>query len=571
MNFSIQCAFGDQLTTAITSTSDSAIIMCRSPPFYNNQSIAVSLQVIVTQPAQTILRTNENITFRYIRHPFVAKSDYLSGPSTGFSTITLSGSFEYIPGELLCRFGDSSEGVVNATYLSENTIRCTSPPTKSKSLRDLPFVAPIYISHVNQDFVRTGYLFTYYSASTFTELLPISGPTSGGIMIRLRGSFPSTLASSVCLFGNSIAAAVAVDIGVMECLLPSAPMSGVTYFSYSRNGIDFEATNLTFKYFASPGLLTVYPNVGVVQGQTAVRLTVVNTFISDKWYCVFGVHAVRATTFSTTDFACNTPVAVDLQQGTVDLRLILTNEDVGDSLIITDSVLMKSTVAEGILSYSYVYPLELLTVFPHVVFKDGGTNVTITGSHLISTSDLKCVWLKSNDFVLETTALYASSNGSVSCMTPKMEFPGLVNLTVTLNNYIESASFLAVQVITEPSINAIVPDRVLQGQLSTILVEGENFHLESSMPLCGFFAGNLTLATVPATLLSNSLISCDVPNTLPVQRQLQRIRAAGPSAVSEVQAIEITAQPNQNEVQVISTKAWGRVNPIWELREGLTV
>jgi hypothetical protein len=59
---------------------------------------------------------------------------------------------------------------------------------------------------------------------------------------------------------------------------------------------------------------------------------------------------------------------------------------------------------------------------------------------------------------------------------------------------------------------------------------------------------------VSATVLGDRSVSCAVPDTLPVQPQVQRVRALGREPVKEVQVIT-------------TTSAWGwKKNQKWELK-----
>jgi hypothetical protein len=146
--------------------------------------------------------------------------------------------------------------------------------------------------------------------------------------------------------------------------------------------------------------------------------------------------------------------------------------------------------------------------------------------------------------------------------------PSTVTVTVALNGYVETESLLYLQLISPPEITSVLPSRFVSGQQSSVLISGSNFFKYSMNPLCAYFSGNETFGNVSATVISDSLASCEVPAHLPVRRQVQHIKAISPNPVSEVQCLEISALPNQQEVQVIKTTAWGLSNAVWELRAG---
>lgn len=477
----------------------------------------------------------------------------------------------------MCKFGDT---IVNATYLSPVSLRCASPPMSATTLVS---VVPLSIAQSSKDFINTGYMFTYYPSSVVDSIFPKSGPTSGNIEVKLFGNFPVSTSESVCLFGSSKSPIVSVDKGVILCLLPATTISGNVTISLSFNGLDIEPTKLSFYYYSLPGLLSISPTLGTFKGSTPIVVTTANVFESDDWFCAFGDTAIRASYVNATQLTCLSPPSTGQESGRVNVNLLLLKDTAVDTIIVTDFVLQKATTAEGVLEFAYMNPVKLDSISPAIVFMNSGYIVNITGSNLIASSTVSCEWTIASGIhisTIATTTSCASLNTSVvvpngvpihncvQCAAPQMLVPSTVTVTVALNGYVETDSFLYLQLISPPKITSVLPSRFVSGQQSSVLISGSNFFKNSMNPLCAYFSGNETYGNVSATVISDSLASCEVPAHLPVRRQVQRIKAISPDPVSEVQCLEISALPNQPEVQIIKTTAWGLSNAVWELRAG---
>ena len=66
-----------------------------------------------------------------------------------------------------------------------------------------------------------------------------------------------------------------------------------------------------------------------------------------------------------------------------------------------------------------------------------------------------------------------------------------------------------------------------------------------------FYQGNNILSRSFLNTTLKSLARCEIPKELTTQREIQKISFRGRPVVSEIQALEVTAMPNQKEVQQI--------------------
>ena len=239
----VMCMFGSSQVTAqfttsvpsITSHASQPLIYCKTPSYFENISTTVPFAIkILEESSPIIIRgiRSTNIVYRYLRSPRVSSLSQMSSPATGGTVISIHGSFERSVGSLMCRFGGvttsgsmgSSMGsdiggingiggigsvnanIVNATYISATHIRCMVPPLSTVyaiMLHSGTITLPLYITNNGQNYINTGFLYTYYTPAVFTSVRPLAGPTTGGIYVRLRGDVRYTTPESKCYFGDA--------------------------------------------------------------------------------------------------------------------------------------------------------------------------------------------------------------------------------------------------------------------------------------------------------------------------------------------------------------------------------
>jgi len=117
-------------------------------------------------------------------------------------------------------------------------------------------------------------------------------------------------------------------------------------------------------------------------------------------------------------------------------------------------------------------------------------------------------------------------------------------LALSFNSYVETTSSISLRFVEQPQITQLSPTRTIAGSNSTLTITGEGFIKEAPNPQCAFYQGDASLATVSANIVSSRTALCEIPTNLTAVREVQRIRMVGLMPTPEVQAIEVTAQPN---------------------------
>ena len=287
-------------------------------------------------------------------------------------------------------------------------------------------------------------------------------------------------------------------------------------------------------------------------------------------------------------------------------------------LRVTPQLLSSSVVAERSLRFRYVAPVGIVSVSPMVIFTRGGANMTIQADNIIEGGGLmQCVWtqeglgLPSSNTVSTPAVLMfdgmvgigASSSVSpsstvfVSCLSP-MLLAGDVSLTLSTNGYVETASSARLITVDAPILQSLTPARSLVNTNVTVVVRGQGIgqgmgEFATHKALCRFTQGSTVVGVTPAIINSSALVYCPVPAAaagssigdypttqataaggmggISSQRGVQRIKVVGRVPAREIQAIELSALPNQPTIQRVVTSVWGVQNEIWEVKAAAAV
>ena len=349
----VQCSFGlgrNQLSSVATIVSDT-LVQCRTPPHAENISTSVAFALnlwLHGSNTAMVLRGQDHqlLTYQYMADVWAYDASLLAGPSVGGTTVQLFGRFDVnFAASLTCLFGDISSSssslpatVVSAVSVTETVAICITPP-----MLDYPdgTVVPISLSYNNQDMVYTGLLFEFYPTVTMMSLSPDFGSSLGGTPVHIYGTgfVPGDATAGACVFGGQAwVKATYVNAGEIVCVTPPSITSSILVgwsqqsqtgggdlgstvtVAFSHNGNDLEpSVSLVYTYVSGPGVVSLSPPTGTVNGGTMVTITTLNFESltnmgggsSLTWYCAFGDNAVVATSsmavMSGDSVSCITP------------------------------------------------------------------------------------------------------------------------------------------------------------------------------------------------------------------------------------------------------------------------
>lgn len=444
--------------------------------------------------------------------PFFGSSEY-------GAKIVIAGKFAPPSDGLRCRIGHS---VVPATLLSSTSLSCTI----------LGSVAPgstrIAITNNGIDFVDAGNL-TFLPEATVTTVDPSSGPLSGGVVIKVRGTSFSSSARPSCLFDEVAVTAEVLSDTEATCVTPAMRTSLpfllkpiLTLVAFSSFGSDFvtvrpDSAKLgpTFLFYRDPSVTSVTPSAGITNGtKMTVSLTGANLAKhgrvmpeEDGLLCRLGVNGSSSsgTVITSTEAICVVECGNYIGWRSLEISLNggaqWTSSDMGfrcDPIPVIESI----------------YPLIGTT--------DGGTPLTIRGSGFLPNALLTCRISGSDGGGMDvnTSASWISS-AMIVCNTPAVRGPKSARVRVSNDRRHFS---LAVPAATykytlPPVVRFVEPNHAsVTGSDTPLVVTGTNF-IDASMSSCHFepLANETSSSvgdrrvTVPATFASSTRVSCFVP------------------------------------------------------------
>jgi hypothetical protein len=152
----------------------------------------------------------------------------------------------------------------------------------------------------------------------------------------------------------------------------------------------------------------------------------------------------------------------------------------------------------------------------------------ITGENIVDGGNVSCIWGQtfnsSTDLIYITATTYVNES-FISCLTPKMPSQ-LINVTLILNGYVETKSYLTIQIIDEPIVT-VTPARTVMGYNSTLYFQGNHMKNISQNPLCKFTNGDVVIGYSPLYIPGPFTGHCDVPLGVAPVKEIHEITMTG--------------------------------------------
>ncbi len=282
--------------------------------------------------------------FTYVAAPTVTGTFPSSGPSTGGTSVTITGT--NLSGATSVTIGGAS--ATGVTVVNSTTITATTP-AGTVGAKD------VAVTTAGGTGTGTG-LFTYVAAPTVTSISPSAGPTAGGTSVTITGT-NLTGATSVTIGGASATGVTVVNSTTITATTPSGT-AGAKDVVVTTSGGTGTGTSL-FTYYAVPTVTGISPSSGSTAGGTSVTITGTNlsgaTSVTIGGAAATGVSVVNSTTITAT-----TPA------GTVGAKDV--------------AVTTPGGTGTGTGLYTYVAAPTVTGISPNSGSAAGGTSVTITGT-----------------------------------------------------------------------------------------------------------------------------------------------------------------------------------------------
>ena len=236
---------------------------------------------VVDSVGSTSTATNADL-FTYISHPAVTGVSPNSGPTTGGTNITITGS-GFAPGDLI----EIAQGHgAGPTAILATNVNVVSPTqiTATTGGNAIPGYFHLFVvdSVGSTSTATNADLFTYISHPAVTGVSPNSGPTTGGTNITITGSgfAPGDLIEIAQGHGAGPTAILATNVNVVSPTQITATTGGNAIPGYfhlfvvDSVGSTSTATNADlFTYISHPAVTGVSPNSGPTTGGTNITIT----------------------------------------------------------------------------------------------------------------------------------------------------------------------------------------------------------------------------------------------------------------------------------------------------------
>ncbi|WP_380787837.1 putative Ig domain-containing protein [Sphingomonas sp. R86521] len=277
---------------AITAQSSTSITV--TAPAHAAGSVTV---IVSTAQAQSATSAT---SYTYIAAPTVTAVAPSTGPATGQTTVTLTGT-GFIAGSTVL-FGTTAATAV--TINSATQITAVSPAG----------TGTVGVSVVNTG--GTGTLaaaFTYANPPTVSAVTPASGPASGNASVVITGT--NFTGATAVTFGATPATGFTVNSATQITAVAPAGSAGAVPVGVTTPSGSASLAN-GYTYVVAPTVSSVAPSSGPIAGGTAITITGTN-FTGATAVTVGGVPATGVTITSATQITATTPAAPGNAAGAV--------------------------------------------------------------------------------------------------------------------------------------------------------------------------------------------------------------------------------------------------------------
>ena len=375
-------------------------VVCYSPPVPSMRAYKVQISMNGVDFEQATHVFNYFHGNAKVAH-YSPRSCNLAGNEDVFLTVS---SIEPNAG-YFCHFGDI---VVPASFISNETLRCSCPPSIT------PKQVYLGISLDGQNAHNyASKIFLYKSKAGMAFISPSFGPAAGGTRVLVQISENSkfaALSSPSCVVDGIHVTTIWTGGEGVECVMPPASNSikkvNISIVDVTL-GATFDANS--FEYVPNPRISFATPIEGSVRGGTRIYIHGEYFLNASSLACKIAGNVVKATYFNDTSISCVTPFA-----------------GFPHSAAISVSVNGIDFVDTG-LEFLFRDDPAIFTILPTYGPISGNTPIRLHHSHVNSSANLWCsfsnlVYVKARRIDVQTA----------ECFTPQSE-EGIATVGLTVN------------------------------------------------------------------------------------------------------------------------------------------
>jgi uncharacterized protein (TIGR03382 family) len=420
------------------------------------------VDVVVRNPDGQTGTFPRGFTYNPAPAPTVASVSPSSGPSTGGTSVTLTGTGFGVGATVVIGGTDAT----NVSVVNGTTVTATTPAHAAGA------VDVVVRNADGQSGTRAGgFTYNLAPAPAVSAISPTSGPSTGGTVVTLTGSNFS--AGATVSFGGSAATNVTLSNGT-TISATTPPHAAGTVDVVVRNSDGQAATRsggFTYNPAPAPTLVSVSPANGPASGNTDVTL-IGSNFEPGALVSFGGVRATNVVRLSANVITATTPAHA---AGPVEVTVL--NLD-GQS----------ASKANG---FTYEVPPPPVVGFanPNRGLSTGGTRVTLSGSNFNVGTQVTF------DGVAATSVSFVNAS-TLSVLTPA-HAAGAVDVvarnadgqTGTLTNG------FTYEAAPAPALTSVTPARGSTNGGTVVTLSGANFAAGATVSFGGVAASNVSVAS----------------------------------------------------------------------------
>lgn len=466
---------------------------------------------------RVVYQDSSQLEYYYYRSPSVKKMEPTSGLLQGGTPIDLTGIwFDEKPEYGLFPFCRIGGNVIRAKFIQTTRIQCNSPGRKESVAE----AQRVEVSLNGEDWVDTGFEFSYYERPELNDIKPKCGSVVGGTEIWLRGAkfsnITNAMQSVLCRFTQvpnaasdaegmdennppvRVMPAYFVDNETMKCASPSGWSGGdQVHVDLTFNGKDYTENKFVFSYYSYFGSFPKSGPVGVEHNQATQYIQVRGKGFRDDMSILCMLNGTELAPFEVHPTLIKCPMY----------------DPDGEQPAAGTAAAFATKIDGGPQSFDdfyYYEQIKIESVTPTVAPNDGEGAIYIVGRHF--RDDFKNAKpacrvgnVLASAQLLDSETIRCTLNNEL----PLIEEGESLRVTAALNSYSWAASDFSMHPY---GITGMYPDMGPIGQNTNILVTGKGFNNELRENARCKFGTDENYLIVEGQVLDDEHLICKSPS-----------------------------------------------------------
>lgn len=433
----ISCVFGGVVVPAKHKTGNE--VTCVVPPYNLKKRVPISVSI------NGVDFRLSDVSFEYILSPPQIYSIQPSmGTTSGGTSLTVSGVGFLNTSHLDCLFGEID--IVAGVFVSDNKIVCNTPKSQQ------PATVSVVIRFQELDYVTNRAIFRFIVDPQITAIQPNIGPISGNTLVIFHGH--NFIDSDIikCRFGELNTTGRFISAEKLECRSPSQKAGRLPVY-LTFNGFEYYHSVDKYEYHNPITITSFSPKSSLYSGGTNITVVGYNFIDSYTLKCRFDRVVVPAIFHNANAISCSTPAGLT-----------------GDNIQVTASNNGVDFCNPSRNPFKYYSTPRVTSISPKMALSSKSSFVSVFGFGFYSEVDLSCAF----GDLISVPATYIS-NTELNCTLPPIAFVGVIVVEISLNNRDYTSDGMQFELINEPQISSIWPNRGPVNGHTKVTVVGDYF------------------------------------------------------------------------------------------------